>query len=239
MTTRILPLLLVAIVASSTASQADDKADWTPLFNGKDFTGWRIPDPPTGGLSKVTYVKNADDKVIAIKSTDKKSDKEWTLWEVKDGMIVGGGPFSHIFTEKEDYTDFHLKMVVKVNDKGNSGVFYRSAFRAGVPKGYEAQLNATHGDPVKTGSIYPNAEFGLDKVKKETCVMNKAAHGPDEFFTYEIICLGDKMTTLVNGAKQIEWTDPEHRFKKGAFALQGHDPGSIMTFKSVEVKILK
>jgi hypothetical protein len=32
--------------------------------------------------------------------------------------------------------------------------------------------------------------------------------------------------------------DPMARYKKGHFALQGHDPGSIMTFRKVEVKEL-
>jgi hypothetical protein len=43
----------------------------------------------------------------------------------------------------------------------------------------------------------------------------------------------------VNGVKQVEWTDPDYRFKEGHFALQAHDPGSTMTFKRVEVKVLK
>jgi hypothetical protein len=37
----------------------------------------------------------------------------------------------------------------------------------------------------------------------------------------------------------MKWTDPENRFKKGHFALQAHDPGSIMYFKNIEVKELK
>ena len=233
---------VVALILGTSLSlsvRADDKDGFVALFNGKDLTGWRIPDPPTGGLEKVTELKNDAGKLMGYKSKDKKSGKEWTIWEVKDGAIVGGGPFSHIFTEREDFENFHLRLEVKINDKGNSGAFIRSGFRPNVPKGYEAQINATHGDPIKTGSIYPNGEFGLDKLKKELCIMNKAAHKPDEFFTYDVIADGAKITTLVNGVKQVEWTDPEHRFKKGAFALQGHDPGSIMTFRKVEVKEMK
>ena len=33
--------------------------------------------------------------------------------------------------------------------------------------------------------------------------------------------------------------DPNKTYMKGHFALQGHDPGSIMTFRKVEVKELK
>jgi hypothetical protein len=36
----------------------------------------------------------------------------------------------------------------------------------------------------------------------------------------------------------VEWTDPKHRYKEGHFALQGHDPGSVVKFRKVEVKEL-
>jgi hypothetical protein len=54
-----------------------------------------------------------------------------------------------------------------------------------------------------------------------------------------VIAKGDTITILVNGKKTVEFKDPEYRFKKGHFALQGHDPGSIMTFRKIEVKELK
>ena len=42
---------------------------------------------------------------------------------------------------------------------------------------------------------------------------------------------GDTITIIVNGTPTLkEWKDPDKTFTKGHFALQGHDPGSIMTF---------
>lgn len=219
----------------------DDKDGWTQLFNGKDLTGWKLPEKLDGGY-KSYEAKKTDGKVTAYlaKHSDKrKGDSEVTIWRVENGAMIGGGPMTHIFTERDDFADFHLRIEFKINDKGNSGIFFRSGFNPGVPKGYEAQINATHTDPVKSGSIYPNGSFGLDKYKKDTCIMDKAAHGPDEWVVQEVICKGPTITTIVNGKKQIEWTDPEHRFKKGHIALQGHDPGSVMSFKKVEVKELK
>ena len=69
--------------------------------------------------------------------------------------------------------------------------------------------------------------------------MDTAAHKANEWVVYEIIAKGPQLTTIVDGKKQIDWTDPEHRFKKGHIALQAHDPGSVMTFRKVEVKELK
>src|SRR5215831_21278141 len=119
--------LFAAIVCATglpSSSSADDKKDegWIQLFNGKDFTGWKIPNPPSGNFKGVKELKNADGKVIAFIGIEKdKKDgtpgKEVTLWQIKDGMIVGGGPASHIFTDIEA-EDFQYRVEAKINDKG-------------------------------------------------------------------------------------------------------------------------
>ena len=91
---------------------------------------------------------------------------------------------------------------------------------------------------MKTGSLYPAGS--LAKYKKDITVMNTAAHKADEFFTQEVIAIGSKITIKVNGKVTLDaWDDPDQTFKKGHFALQGHDPGSIMTFRKIEVKEIK
>jgi hypothetical protein len=242
-------LIAAASVACLTSSNFAADPAFVPLFNGKDLTGWKLPTPvPSGEFKSAEPVLNSDGKVIAYKGTLKKSGETITLWEVKDGCIVGGGPMTHLFTERGDFTDFHLKVVVKVNDGGNSGIFFRSGLRPGVPKGFEAQVNSTHGDRVKSGSLYPNAEFGMEKFRSTNLVLDKAAHGPDEFFTEEVICEGPRVRILVNGVQTVDWTDDgmdkkrqhaDGSFQKGHFAIQAHDPKSIMTYKSIEVKELK
>jgi hypothetical protein len=228
-------------IGSLPITRADDKKDegWIQLFNGKDFTGWKIPNPPSDNFKDVKEVKNDDGKVIAFVGIQKKDGKEITLWQVKDGMIVGGGPASHIFTDVEA-DNFRYRVEAKINDKGNSGQYFRAKFGPGFPAGYEAQINATHGDPVKTGSLYPNGSFGLDKFRDKITVLNTAPHKPDEFFTQEVIADGPVITIIVNGKTTLDkWEDPNKTFTKGHFALQGHDPGSVMTFKKVEYKPIK
>jgi hypothetical protein len=220
-------------------TRADDKKEegWIQLFNGKDLTGWKIPNPPSDNFKGVKEVKNDDGKVIAFVGIQKKDDKEITLWQVKDGMIVGGGPASHIFTDVEA-DNFRYRVEAKINDKGNSGQYFRTKFGPGFPAGYEAQINATHGDPVKTGSLYPAG--GLAKFRDKITVLNTAPHKPDEFFTQEVIADGPVITIIVNGKTTLDkWEDPNKTFTKGHFALQGHDPGSVMTFKKVEYMPLK
>ena len=105
------------------------------------------------------------------------------------------------------------------------------AFGPGFPKGYEAQINATHTDKIRTGSLY------LPQVK-EVLVLNDAPHKPDEFFVQEVIAKGNHIQIFVNGKKTVDYTDPKNTYTKGHFSLQGHDPGTVVTFKKVEWKPL-
>ncbi len=237
---------LTLAVGLAPATRADDKKDdgWIQLFNGKDLTGWKIPDPPSGQFKKgVKEVKNDDGKVIAFVATevDKKDGtpgKEFTLWQVKDGMIVGGGPASHLFTDTEA-ENFRYRVEAKINDKGNSGQYFRTKFGPGFPQGYEAQINATHGDQIRTGSLYPSFGKLTDEDKKKILVMKDAPHKPDEFFTQEVTAEGNHIQIFVNGKQTVDFKDPNNAYTKGHFALQGHDPGSVMTFKKVEYKPIK
>jgi hypothetical protein len=230
-------LPLFALIASLGVASVGRAADeWISLFNGKDLTGWKIPNPPSGNFKSVKEVKNDEGKVISFVG-EGKDGKDVVLWTVKDGTIIGGGPASHIFSEIEA-EDFHFRVECKLNDGGNSGQYFRAKFGPGFPNGYEAQLNATHGDPIKTGSLYPAGPIA--KYKKDIAVvLNEAGHKPDEYFTQEVIAKGARIQILVNGKQTLDWTDPGPAYTKGHFALQGHDPKSIMTFKKVEYKPLQ
>jgi hypothetical protein len=187
--------------------RADEKKDadgWVQLFNGKDLTGWKL---------------------------HPKANKA-TKWEVKGGWLVGSDQASMLYSGRDDYANFHYRVTAKINEGGNSGQYFRAQFVPGFQTGIEAQLNATHRDPIKTGSLY------FPKVK-ELLVLDKAPHGPDEEFTQEVIANGPKITVLVNGKKTVEWTDPDYaKRSKGHFALQQHDPKSVISFRKIEVKEL-
>jgi len=182
------------------AAPKDDGGGWVSLFNGKNLDGWK---PQPGDLAK---------------------------WEVKDGVLVGGGPNAgHLFTQRDDYINFHFRVEAKISDLGNSGQYFRAKFASGFPLGYEAQINSTRPD-LKTGSLY-----GLAPV---TEMLVKA----DEWFTQEVIADGNHITILVNGKKVVDYLDGENRFTKGHFALQ-HNParggiGTAVEFRKIDVKEL-
>lgn len=202
-----LAALLAVLVAPAFGDEKKDKDGWVQLFNGKNLTGWK------------THPDSPGD------------------WKVEDGVLVGRGKASHLFSERGDYKNCHFKVECLINDKGNSGQYVRAKFEKTFPKGFEAQINATGGDRIKTGSLYPDYRQPDMKAVKSNLVL-EAPHKPNEWFTQEVICNGAKVTILVNGKKTVEWTDPKHRFPQGHFALQQHDPGSVVKFRKIEVKEL-
>jgi hypothetical protein len=239
-----LGLALSAAVALAQLSPAadekkPDKDDgWIQLFNGKDLTGWKLH--PMANNQIVEYTKKEKDgKVVAIEGK-LKDGKTTPLWRVEDGILIGAGPSTHLFSDKDDYTDFYYRVEAKINDKGNSGQYFRTAFGPGFPKGYEAQINATHGDPIRTGSLYPSFKKFTDEEKAKICVMKNAPHKPDEWFTQEVIAEGNHIIIKVNDKTTVDYVDENNTYKKGHFALQGHDPGTVVKFKKIEYKpILK
>jgi hypothetical protein len=129
---RCLLLALAAVAALVPAAPADDPpAGFTPLFNGKDLTGW-------------TFL-NAKNKEV---------------WGAENGVLYcSGGGGGWLMTEK-DYADFELQFQYKLPKMGNSGVALRAPMM-GDPayQGIELQLideaNWKGLRPVQlTGSIY-------------------------------------------------------------------------------------
>jgi hypothetical protein len=205
---RFLALLagLAALTLALAPVAADDKKDekWTPLFNGKDLTGWK------------THPKNPG------------------KWRVEDGILIGSGPASHLFSERGDYENFRFRVEVAIGDKSNSGQYFRTKFGPGFPDGYEAQINSTHGDRIKTGSLYP-ARLKLNKGDAQKLIVTDILVKPNEWFTQEVIARGKHIVIKVNDKTTVDFVDEHNNFTKGHFALQQHDPGSTVKFRKIEV----
>jgi hypothetical protein len=193
---------LVFLVSFSPAvgdDKKDDDKGWVQLFNGKDLEGWKVYPQGTG------------------------------QWKVEDGILIGSGEASHLFSERDDYQNFYYRVEAQINDGGNSGQYFRTKFGPGFPKGYEAQINSTHRDPVKTGSLY-----GFGKEATVTDILVK----PGEWFTQEVLADGNHIVIKVNGKKTVDFVDKKNTYTKGHFALQQHDPGTVVKFRKIEVKEL-
>ena len=147
-------------------------------------------------------------------------------WTVEDGAIVGRGPRSHLFYKKRQFTDVEFKADVKLNHGGNSRMYFRAQFSKGWPKGYEAQVNNSHRDPVRTGSLYNFVPVFKKLVDDDT------------WWTQHIIVKGNHIIIKVNGKTVVDFVDKKNTYKKGYLALQQHDPGSVVHYKNLMVRPL-
>jgi hypothetical protein len=196
---------LGCVIPSFTQGQdkSASEAGWTSLFDGKSIEGW------------------------TVLPLSKKESK----WEVKDGVIEGSGDPSMIFSPRGDYQNFKYRAELKINDKGNSGMYVRTPKGATFMNGYEIQVNSTHRDPIKTGSLYTLVH------------LEKAVVPPDTWFTQQIevsdVMYRGKLVTKfrisVNGELLFEYLDHDRLWKDGHFAFQQHDPGSKVSIRKVEV----
>jgi hypothetical protein len=128
------------------------------------------------------------------------------------------------------FKNFEFKVNVMTTPGSNSGIFIHTVFQdEGWPsKGYEIQVNQTHTDWRKTGSIY-----AVQDVKEVTAKDN-------EWYTEHIIVQGKKITVKINDKVINEYTEGAEggRLSGGTIALQGHDPKSKVFYKDVMVKPL-
>jgi 3-keto-disaccharide hydrolase len=147
-------------------------------------------------------------------------------WKAVDGAIVGDGPASHLFWMERECENCEFRAEVKLNHSGNSGMYFRTAFGPGFPKGYEAQVENTSPDPQKTGSLY-----GICKVTDQLIQ-------DDTWWTQDITVKGNHVVIKVNGKTVTDCDDPQSRYTKGYLALQQHNAGSIVMFRNLMMRPL-
>jgi hypothetical protein len=232
---------LSALALTADPAAADSRKDeekWVPLFNGKDMTGWKMFDKPNPGDIEEIIPKESGGKVTAYYGKLKKGEKKGEdvpLWRVEEGILIGSGPHSHLFSERGDYENFRYRVEVAINDHGNSGQYFRTAFGPDFPKGYEAQINSTHGDRIRTGSLYPAFNPKLTKEQRDKIIVLDQLVKPDEWYTQEVTAIGNHIVIKVNGKTTVDFVDENNTYMKGHFALQGHDPGTVVKYRKVEV----
>jgi hypothetical protein len=208
--------LLLVVVASSLAmgcrTGKPAKTDsWISLFDGKSFNGWQVG-------------KNA------------------STFTIENGAIVANGDVAHLFyvgdVKQHQFKNFEFKADVMTTPGSNAGIYFHTEYQEGgwPAKGYEAQVNNTHTDWRKTGSLYAIQDVREVSVKD------------NEWFTEKIIVQGKRVTISINDKTVVDYTEPDtiqrpgnmsqRLLSSGTFALQGHDPKSKVYFKNIQVKPL-
>ena len=171
---------------------------------------------------------------------DWKPNENSTAFTVKDGNFVVNGTRAHLFYmgKDNDFKNFHVRAEMKVDENSNSGFYFHTKWLdEGWPQmGYESQVNVSHGDPVKSGSLYNTVKIFEDDIKG-------AGLSNNTWWVQEIIVQDKHVTVKLNGNVVIEFDEPADKegtvkLSSGTFAIQAHDPGSTAYFRNIEVRRL-
>ncbi len=205
---------VILLAGCQTGQKMSGKCDgWINMFDGKSLDGWKVNESPE-------------------------------TFRVQDGAIVVRGNRSHLFyvgpTGDATFKNFEWKADVMTKPNSNSGMYFHTEFqKEGWPdKGYEVQVNNSHGDWRRTGGLYAVSDI------------KEAPAKDNEWFTQHIIVKDKHIVVMVNGVVLVDYTEPDgvsetgypgmpgRKISSGTFALQGHDPGSEVHFKNIMVKPL-
>lgn len=197
--------------------RVDAQKGWVTILDARSFKDWKVAPEHAGTRVEETATEK---RVVA---GDPKRDGRWTFTK---GVLHGEGGVSHIFSPRGDYENFSYRAEIRISDKGNSGQYFRTAFGNGFPNGYEAQINSSHADPVRSGSLY-----GFQKVTDMLVP-------PNTWFTQEVTAVGNHITIKVNGKTTVDYVDAKSSHTKGHFAFQQHNLGSEVWIRNVRVKEL-
>lgn len=210
MKTRVV-IICLAISTGLLAFNFKPKAKWISLFDGKTLNGWKVG-------------KNAN------------------AFTVDSGRIKVNGNVGHLFydgpVKDHNFKNFEFKADVMTRPKANSGIYFHTIFQEeGFPtKGYEVQVNNSHTDWRRTGSLY-----NIQDVKEN--------YVPDNVWYTEYIKVeGKRVIIKINDKTVVDYTEPDRverpkgleqrLITSGTFALQAHDPGSTVFYKNIQVKPL-
>jgi hypothetical protein len=205
-------IAIAGILVLFSFSPVQHKRGWISLFDGQSLDGWKVGN-------------NA------------------SSFSIENGAIAVNGNVAHLFYDgpvnDHSFKNFELKLDIMTTAGSNSGVYFHTQYQESSwpQKGYEVQVNNSHTDWRRSGSLW-----AIDDVKETYAKDN-------EWYTMYIKVKGKRITVKINDKKVVEYTEPENVqrdeglkgrvLSAGTFALQGHDPKSKVYFKNIKVKVLK
>jgi hypothetical protein len=206
---RVFLFSIVSLILGVQAATAQMEDGFVSLFDGKSLAGWK------------TATENTN------------------TWKIEDGTLVTRGGRCHLFyiADEKPFKNFELKIDVMTETNANGGVYFHTKYQeTGWPTtGFESQVNVSHSDWKKTGSLYDVVNLGHTPAKDNA------------WWVQHITVKDNKVTVRIDGTVVLEYTEPSgtqpgrsytRKLDQGTFALQAHDPGSVVRFKNIRVKRL-
>jgi HEAT repeat protein len=196
------------------------RAGFTPLFNGKDLSGWKglVADPPKRAAMSAAELKKA--QVAA--DADMRAH-----WRVLDGVLAFDGQ-GHSLCTARDFADFEMFVDWTIEPKGDSGIYLR-----GSP---QVQIWDEAQSPDGSGGLYNNQ-------KNPSKPVARADRPVGEWNTFFIRMIGDRVTVRLNGVLVTDnvvmenyWERAKPIYASGQIELQAHS--TPLRFKNIYTREL-
>jgi hypothetical protein len=235
--------LAVLLSAGLLSPALQGQTGFTSLFNGKDFTGWKVPAGDNGHWKVVDGAIDYDAESEA--SGDKslyteKSFGDYVLrvdWRIKSTPYVNRNVPIILMdgTHKKDADGKEIRVAVPDSD---SGIYMR-----GLAK---AQINIWCW-PIGSGEVYGyrTDEKMPAAVRAGVTPRRNADRHIGAWNTFEITMRGDRVTVVLNGEEVIRNAQLPGIPARGPVALQHHgskkggewtSPPSLVQFRNIAIR---
>ncbi len=243
--------LLMGVSCCATGVAQEQAQDNVPppgfraLFNGKDFTGWKVPTGDNGHWKVIDGVIDYDAQSEStgdknLWHTEDFQDFELHVdWRIKETPYVNPR-IPYILpdgTHARDITGSEMRLALPDSD---SGVFLRGAGKN--------QVNIWCW-PIGSGEFYgyrTDASMPAE-VRAGVTPRHQADRPVGQWNRFEITTRGDRVTVVLNGVKVIEQAQLPGIAESGPIALQHHGamrdgqwtgPPSLVQFKNIFIQEL-
>jgi hypothetical protein len=218
---------------------------FTPLFNGRDLAGWKVPAGDNNHWRVVDGVIDYDAESQAAGDKDLWSEKSYgdfvlrLDWKIKATPFVN--PNVYILKpdggHKKDADGKDIKLAVPDSD---SGIFLRGTSKA--------QVNIWAW-PAGSGEVYGYRTDAAMPAEVRAGVTPKRNADRDigQWNTFEITMRGDRLTVVLNGIEVITNAQLPGVAPRGPIALQHHgskrdgvwtSSPSLVQFRNISIKEL-
>jgi hypothetical protein len=246
MTTRRIAVLTVACVIGFGIAAAAQAPNFTPLFNGKDLAGWKVPAGDNGHWKVLDGVIDYDAASEATGDKSLWSERSYgdfilrVDWRIKETPYVNPNVpiIRYDGTHKKDAAGKEIRLSVPDSD---SGILLR-----GIGK---AQVNIWAW-PIGSGEVYG---YRMDEkmpaaVRAGVTPSKNADKNIGEWNSYEITVRGNRLTVVLNGQTVINAAELPDLPASGPVGLQHHgskkggvwtSPPALVQFRNISIAELR
>ena len=240
-------LPLCAFVAAALLSRAAAQAPegFVSLFNGKDFSGWTVPEGDNGHWKVIDGVIDYDAESEAPGDKNLWTEREYgdfvlrVDWRIKETPYVNPR-VPYILPDGTHARDIHGEPMQMSLPDSDSGILLR-----GEPK---SQINIWCW-PIGSGEVYG---YRMDRnqppeVRAGVTPRTQADKPVGEWNHYEITVRGERVTVVLNGATVLDDARLPGIPARGPIGLQHHgskrdgvwnSPPALVQFRNVSIQEL-